>query len=205
VDTIFTFVYIFDKPEERCHGFALSGWAKGMIHWNRMSDAHGADPRWRTWLRGFRASVDTTLDFAPATDAEKADLQTTARWPHPGGMTKNCTDPARKAFMKTLQDWVYAEMSEDSHLSYPGLVRRSAILLRPIEGMPSPDPESYRTMVVLSALTVYAALLSEISCQLSLDHEKGRLRDDVWTVLTANPDWHLPIALHDARYRALIG
>jgi hypothetical protein len=203
-DTLFTFVYTFDKPEERSHRFAVSGWGKAMIHWNRMNDTHGADPRWQTWLRGFRASAESMLDFAPATDAEKADLETTAYWPHPGKMIKGCTDPTRKAFLEVLRTWFYAELSEDSHLSYPGLVRRSAILLEPMEGMPSLDPQNYRTMVFLSALTVYAALLSEIVCQLALEHEKGRLRD-VWTMITANPYWHQAIALHDARYKALIG
>jgi hypothetical protein len=197
-DTLFTVVYIFDQPEERSRRFAVSGWGKAMIHWNRMNDTHGADPRWQTWLRGFRASAESTLDFAPATDAEKADLETAARWPNPGKMTKGCADATRKAFLEALQIWVYAELSEDSHVSYPGLVRRSAILHKPMEGMPPLDPQNYRTMVFLSTLTVYTALLSEIACQLALDYEKGRLRD-VWTMITANPDWHQAIALHDAR------
>jgi hypothetical protein len=83
-------------------------------------------------------------------------------------------------------------------------VRRSGILLKPQAGMPDVDPQRYRTMVFLSALAVYVAVLSEIACQLALDHEKGRLRD-VWTMITDNPDWHQAIALYEARYKALIG
>jgi len=203
-DTLFTLIYIFDDPEERSRRFAVSGWGKAMIHWNRMNVTHGTDPRWQTWLRGFRASAESTLDFAPATEAEKADLETAARWPNPGRMTRSCRDATRKSFLEVLQTWVYAELSEDSHLSYPGLVRRSAILQKPMAEIASPDPQKYRTIVFLSALTVYTAVLSEIACQLSLDHEKGRLRE-VWMMITANPDWYQAVALHDARYKTLIG
>jgi len=204
-DTLFAFVYIFDQPEENSRRFAVSGWGKGMIYWNRMSETHGTDPRWQTWLRGFRASVESTLDFAPATEKEKADLETAAYWPNPGKMIRGCSDEARKSFLDALQTWVYADLSEDTHLAYPGLVRRGAILDKePASGIPLVNPQRYRTMVFLSALTVHVAVLSEIASQLALDHEKGRLRN-VWGVITANPDWHQAIALYDARYRALIG
>lgn len=199
LDALMTLVYLFDDPVERCRRYFVSGWGKGMVHYGRMQERYGTDPRWEKWLRAFHASTEGLLESVTPTDEEKADLKLAGYWPGPGKMAKACRDPKRKELLDLLNTMFYGQLSEDSHLAFPGLARRLAVLHKPVEGMPLFDKQRYRTVTFVTAQTLYVAYLSEVVGELGLSYQKERLRA-VWAKMSLSPYWDNAIMLYEKRY-----
>jgi len=89
------------------------------------------------------------------------------------------TDPSRLDYLQFLNDWYYGALSGDSHLSYMGLARRGGFMWDKAD---SGMRKRYREIAVLTAVTLFVALLSEIAGHARLPDEKRRLRD-IWDVL----------------------
>src|SRR5436190_22905790 len=97
------------------------------------------------------------------------------------------TSDARRAFLKYLEDWFYRDLSQDAHLSCPGLVRRVGYLL-----VRHPTDEDRERLVkqksdaLMDAAVMLLAMLSEISVELHFGLEQ-RLKY-VWALFrTAGP------------------
>jgi hypothetical protein len=196
LDALISATYIFDDTAANARQFIVSGWGKGMVHYARMKDRYGSDPRSELWLKGFLAATQSLLEVVTLTDQEKVDPDRAAWWPTPGRM--RFRDAKRKQLVELLDDLFYAELSGDSHMTFPGLVRRSS-LLDSVEGLPDVDPQRVRFHVFMTGLTIFVSLLSEIAGELNLSHEKTRLLA-VWATLTAHPDWYEPHRLFAERY-----
>jgi hypothetical protein len=168
-----------------------------MKHQAVLEGRFGSDQSWRSylddhskWVRSHERDLGIT-----AAERTKPALATAAWakpgwWPNPGKMISQARDKARGSFLSFLNDWFYARLSGDSHLSYMGLARRAAILS---EQHDRATRETYRDSVALSALSLYVALLSEVVASAALSDQSKQVRsiwqhikvyseaDDLWT------------------------
>jgi hypothetical protein len=88
----------------------------------------------------------------------------------------------RKAFLQHLIDWLYRSLSQDMHLSLPGLVRRTMLLERDV------DEERRKTLLldekhrIISATVV---LMTTIASELELEFQFGYAQrlNYVWGIL----------------------
>jgi hypothetical protein len=207
LDSLFNIIFMFDNPSVNVHWFLLGGWADQNKARKRFKRRYGTDFDWKTWLDCFAASIKQTED--QLVEVTKAERQSPERplmgyWPNPGQMSKKhntIQDAARAAFLEHISDWFYKHLSGDSHLSLTGLLNRGGYRLPLAAGV---DPEELyrqtRSNFILTALTIYVALLSEVSKELGLVVELARLRE-VWKKLVVWPD---AADLHRVRYEALL-
>ncbi len=80
-----------------------------------------------------------------------------------------------------MNDWFYKKLSQDSHLSWPGLIRRGGFLLNPDREERESALDKYRSNCFCTTLTVLFALLSEI--QIELGYDLAERLKYLWTFL----------------------
>ena len=177
LDHLMLVIFIVEAPADRATWYYRSGWREAAELQKRLDARYGADPSWTNFLTSHRQWVQSHEPDLAITPQERADPRlATARWrkpgwwPNPGKIQSLSNDPANRAFLQFVSDWYYGRLSQDSHLSYMGMVRQAGILQddQPIE--------AYRNQAVLSAITLYVALLSEIVVAASLPYEAKRVR-----------------------------
>ncbi len=198
LDVLFLLVYLFDNAESNTRKFFVAGWGKGMTRHATMLARHGQEPGQEKWLRGLMGATKDLERFMTLTEQERRDPKQAGWWPVPSRM--RFVDPRRKAFVDLLDNLFYGDLSDESHLSFPGLATRSSLLSsdNPIVSVPR-----YRTTVLLPGLLVFLSLLSEVAADLRLAREKQRVRE-VWQVFLAKPGWYEPMVLHKERYEELL-
>jgi len=154
-----------------------------------MRKHYGLDPRWELWLRALKDGAEGLLTVVNLTAEERdpSNWRRFGRWPSLSEMKRTCTDQRRQALLVLLGDIFYSDLSEDSHVTFSGLARRSALFDMGPSPVPDVPPAHVRLQVLLTALTVWLALLSQLAGELGLAHEKQRLRG-VWKELLARPD-----------------
>lgn len=151
---------------------------------------HGADPAWKTWFDASEADIEQVAKLANITPVERANPMSIPFWPNPGKFGgKQCPtrDSKRGDFLRFLNEWFYGNLSGDSHLTFPGLVRRAGFYVRLAAGIDLEEHHALaRSKFLFESLSLYVAILSEISGELRFEHEKTRLRG-IWSRLS--PAW----------------
>ena len=92
-------------------------------------------------------------------DEEAADLKRITYWPIPSQMKAQAKD---REFLDYLDDWFYKTLSQDAHLSFPGLAHRGAALLVKPGDERTAQLEKRRSQAVFTTITVVLALASEM-------------------------------------------
>ena len=189
LDSLFNIIYMFDEPAQNVHWFLANGWTDQVKEHKRLHGTYGKDPMWATWFETSAAEIkQMEEELVTLTPAERARPEKPAKgwWPNPGAMLRQgleATKQDRNHFLGYLNDWFYRELSGDSHLSLSGLLHRGGHFLPLAEGINRNQLLGLaRSKFILNSLTLYVALLSEISVELSLDREKAKLRE-IWTKL----------------------
>jgi hypothetical protein len=202
LDSLLTVLYIFDRPSENARWYVASGWRELSEHHALLVGKHGADPEWAEWLTKHAEMVSGWESDAAISPTEKADPKRIKYWPNPGRMAQPQSglalkDQVRLAFAQYLNDWFYRHLSGASHLSLSGLASRGGLLAD------AGDREErarmmtrYHSRVILTALSLYVAFLSELAGQFKLDFESARLRS-IWKHIL---EWPEANELHKERY-----
>jgi hypothetical protein len=198
LDTLLTVVFIFDDPQLNIRRYYAGAWRGRYEKHKRLISDHGSDVAWKTQLEKGAAEIAQIAKLAGITKEEQdsvdrklagvqdkeKDKLLVDRWPNPGkfgGKSFRVKDERRAAFLRHLNDWFYAALSSDSHLGFSGLERRGGMYAQPAAGFDlGRHHDDARTEFMSAMMAIYVALLSEVSCQLGFEHEKKRLRDDVW-------------------------
>jgi hypothetical protein len=207
LDSLFNLMFMFDNPKDNVHWFLAGGWCDQQRAYNRFKEKYGKKDAWQTWFAASSVDIKQTEDhLVDITDAERKrpDRPLKGFWPNPGqmgGKQHPIRDQSRARFLKYTNDWFYKELSGDSHLSLTGLLNRGGHHLPLAAGV---DPDDLykltRSKFAGTALTIYVALLSEISVELSLAQEKATL-STIWKNLELWPD---AADLHKERYERLL-
>jgi hypothetical protein len=199
-DYIFTVIYIFDQPAERLADFYKANWAKLHEEHSRLQQRYGSDPEWADWLAAHGAEVEGwKRDGQVTTREERNPNALSRRWPNPGGMRRNTSDSVRSDFLGFLNEWYYAGLSQDSHMSGPGMLRRGGML---VDGQPKEAQLKYRSDCVLASLTLLLVLLSELAVDACESDTLKRRAAYLWGMLL--PFWGSAQELWDDRYNLLL-
>lgn len=191
LDALSSVVFIFDNPAVNMRWYYASGWLDQYREYKRYLAEYGGKPGWEH-LAKLPAEIEKTARLAKITSDERSDAEQPKPklirwWPNPGVFGSDrapTTDPKRTEFLLFLNAWFYGRLSGDSHLNFPGLLRRGWFYAEQSDEARDPEQIHYeqRSIMAFEALTIQVALLTEISCQLGLDYEKNRLRG-IWDKL----------------------
>jgi hypothetical protein len=177
IDDVFNVVYIFDDPVENAKWWYRSGWREAMEVDAGLREAHGNEPKWDSFLTEHARWVEWMASDAKVTSEQKANPKKVSWWPVPGAMVDPgraaVKDPARLAFLTELKKHFYSRHSQDSHGSLLGITR-AALLDEHVEER-AEHLMTYKTKVLLDAVTAYLELLSEIVVEARLPFEASRL------------------------------
>lgn len=187
LDSVFTVVFLFENFQSHFAWYMKSGWREIYKEHQRYGAAYGSEPKWNDWLQS-HASVLTDLERrSGVTAAEKAKPDLIRWFPNPGKMSRiqELSGPT-KSYLIYLNDWFYRSLSSSSHLSLPGLMNRSAYLLRFL-GRSEDEEErervlgKFRSDSVVTAIILLVALLSEL--QIGLEYDLAQRCKFLWTML----------------------
>jgi hypothetical protein len=163
LDALFTIVFLSEELTERTAWFMRAGWRELHEKLTRMRDQYGADPQWTSYLAEFGAMVTSERQRWGVSDAEAANPRSVIYWPTPAKMISAASLDETKQYLQYLNDWFYRELSQDSHLSWPGLWRRGAYFLfeKPTDNQRA-ILNKVRSDVVSTAVILLVGILSEI-------------------------------------------
>lgn len=208
LESLLSVIYIFDDPSTNIRRYYASGWLELYTEYKHYFAEYGGKPGWEH-LADAANEIEKTAKLAKINPAERADAELPKPrlikwWENPGKFADLAKDPDRAKFLRFLTAWFYGRLSGDSHLNFPGLLRRGWFYADQEDESRDREPlhDDKQSLMAFEALSIHVALLTEISCQLALDYEKSRLRI-IWEKL-------LPFAddarqIYEARCKALLG
>ncbi len=130
VDSIFLVVYIFNDVEKNIPRYIRGGWRELVEELARYKTEYGNDPKWHAWIQEFERGIGHFAAEANVTEIEMQDPKKVHYWPTPTQMLGDKTLPRETVeFLNFVIDWHYRSLSSSIHLSWPGLVKRSAALM----------------------------------------------------------------------------
>jgi hypothetical protein len=153
-------------------------------------------------MAGIAAFIEESKSWLLITPEEENDISKIKRWPIPSRMAKDSnTSEERRLFLKYLEDWFYRDLSQDAHLSWPGLIRRVSFLVvdRPQE-QDFVMLQKQKSDAMADAAIMMLAMISEIAT--GLEFGLSERLQYVWGVLRSlGPSTE---ELYKKRYEALL-
>jgi len=204
LDILFSIVFVLQDIPAHARWYHRAGWREVRERHDMLAAHYGQSPEWTSWLAQSEGFLASTQSYAGISDAEAANLKLIEKWPLPGQMKNHSAlSPERKQFLSYLYDWYYKEMSQDSHLSWAGMMRRSAPLLLLTFGdkatrkwqLDKQVSDSFATTMVLCL-----AIMSEIEIEFRFGLN-ARLKH-MWSLI--NPVWGMGKELYDIRHAQLL-
>lgn len=134
LDNLFTVLFVLEDLPSRCVWYYKAAWREERTELQRYLREFGHRPEWQDWLSQMQAHSDFGIHFLGLAPEEVADPHSISRWPNANRMVKyrvraSATVPPIRTFMGYLNDWFYADLSQQAHLGGAGLMKRSAPLL----------------------------------------------------------------------------
>jgi hypothetical protein len=206
LDNLFTVLFILEDLPSRCVWYYKAAWREQRTELRRYQQEFGHLPEWRDWLSRMQAHTDSGIHFLGIAPQEVADPYSISRWPNADRMVKyrlpaNAPVPPIRAFMGYLNDWFYADLSQQAHLGGAGLMKRSAALLFDRN---NPEREAAlkknRYVWLGQTITLMLALASELEVYFRFGL-RDRLRY-IWGVTA--PVIVVTKEVYDKRYSALL-
>lgn len=199
LDSLCTFVFLFGDLPKRTAWYYKAGWREVYEEHARLVQRYDGNDAWKDYLSEQAAFVQATKTEWGITAEEEKDPRLIRRWPIPSQMIQhpNLTKD-RREYLQFLYDWFYKTFSQDSHLSWPGLARRSfAVIPTASANARGPQLDKFKSDAVATAVTLLLTLLSEIELEFKFDL-KSRL-EYVWGVIV--PFYEDAEDLYDRYYR----
>lgn len=201
LDSLFTVVFLFEDLPVRIKWYLKSGWRELYEEHQRYRQSYGSDPMWSDWLTKRAAFIDQMKADWGITPNEQTNPSIIPWWPNPGQMTRDKrTSQTRTDYLTYLNDWFYRELSADSHLSWPGLARRSMHFLNEDREQRDRDLDKFRSDCFTVTIALTLAVLSEIQIELGYDLA-DRLKY-IWGVL--KPGFLMVKELYKYRYERVL-
>ena len=201
-------LFILGDVPNRCVWFRESDWRESRLELERYTAEYGNLPEWKTYLEDLSKVCDMGLALTNLSAGQAANPKALRSWPNSGatvsyGVSPNAPLPPVQTFMKYLNDFFYADLSQQAKLGGTGLSKRGAFLLDEIRSLPGTDSQikKYRYSQIGQAVALVLALASEIEA-----HFNFGLRNDalfVWNL--AAPVIVVVNEVYEKRYRALLG
>jgi hypothetical protein len=197
LDSLFTVIFLFEDLPERIRWYLKSGWRELYEEHQRHRSTYGSDPAWSDWLAKQAAFVDQMKIDWGITPDQQANPSKIPWWPNPGQMIRDKkTARTRTDYLAYLNDWFYKELSSDSHLSWPGLARRSMHFLNKDREQRDRNLDKFRSDCFTVTVALVLAVLSEI--QIELQYDLAERLKYIWGVL--KPGFLMVRELYEYRY-----
>ena len=129
LDQIFTLCYISEDVENRTLDFCRSGWKENKDIYEQLLAQYGEFEKWKEPLALSKELLDALRVCAKISPEEEAAQAKIPWWPIPSRMTATCIKKETGEFLEYLNDWMYKELSQASHLTVPGLIVRGFPLM----------------------------------------------------------------------------
>jgi hypothetical protein len=113
-------------------------------------------------------------------------------------MIPQVKDPNIQKFMRYLREWFYREFSQDSHLSFRGLARRSGYLL--LDRKPEQelwDLQKQKSDILGTTVVFLLSMISEI--ELRFHYGAAQRINFIWGILS--PYFQQAQEIYDFRYK----
>jgi hypothetical protein len=136
LDSLFSLIFILEDLPTRCLWYHKAAWREQCLELDRCRAEYGALPNWQDWLTNLAALCDFGINLFQISAQEVANPKSIPSWPNAGamatyGVSPSGPTPPNRAFMQYLNDWFYADLSQQSHLGGQGMMKRSTPLLHP--------------------------------------------------------------------------
>jgi hypothetical protein len=202
LDTLFLTVYIFNDFSANVTRYHRAGLSEAAQAFERYQSEYGASSEWDDHLRERHAHLKAFAAELGLVVSDAKDIPAVPRWPTPGQMPGDSTlNGERQDFLRYLNAWFYKELSQDDHLSWPGLARRGAALLESaVSGDRRETLVKYRSDMVFKVVTLTLAVLSEIEGHLHYGEAQRLIYQ--WVLLS---DYYLDAKeVYERRYKTLL-
>lgn len=141
LDSLFTLLFILEDVPNRCVWFRESDWRESRLELERYIAEYGNLPEWKSYLEDLSRVCDMGLVLTNLSPTQTANPKALRSWPNPGamvsyGLSPNAPLSPMQAFMKYLNDFFYADLSQQAKLGGTGLSKRGAFLLDEIRSAP---------------------------------------------------------------------
>lgn len=206
LDSLFTIMFVLEDLPSRCAWYHKAAWREQCIELDRYRAEYGHLAEWRDWLGRLTALTDLGVSMLGLSPAEAAQPLSIPGWPNPGkmanyGISPTTPIPPVRAFMRYLNDWFYADLSQQAHLGGTGLMKRGSPLI-----MSRNDPQRSQALMknkyswIGQNFAVMLALISEIEAYFRFGLRERM--NYLWGLLVPV----IPVAkeIHAKRYRDLM-
>jgi hypothetical protein len=177
VDAFANIIYLFqDNLDERAREFGRRGWVEDRRRANELAERYASNPAWRPYLDTLQAEL---ARIQRELGISNADVATLRRWPRLSDMISQnakhrdrIADQRRREFLEYIEDLMYREFSQDTHLSGPGLYRRADLLLTESRFWNEQQRElcgRRRTDAIMGSIALMLAIASELEFSLRLE------------------------------------
>lgn len=168
LDSLFAVIFVLEDLEGRCLWYHKAAWREQRLELDKYRAEYGALPNWQEWLKKLAALSDFGVTLFGISPSEVADPRSIASWPNAGamatyGVRPSAPVPPVRAFMQYLNDWFYADLSQQAHLGGHGIMKRSSPLLYPRESLQRQATlNKNRYVWIGQTLTLTLAVASEV-------------------------------------------
>jgi len=197
LDQLFVVIFLSEDMPTRTQWYYKSGWREAKEAYERHRAKYGGNPSWARWLELNGKFLEGIRTEWAVSEEEAADLRRIRYWPIPSQMKDQARD---RVFLEYLDAWFYRTLSQDAHLTFPGLAHRgAALLLRPGEERTA-QLEKRKSQAVFTTVTMVLALASEMEHLLGFG--LGKRLEYVWGVLIKY--WEEAEDLYKMRYAGFV-
>jgi len=170
LDQLFTVIFLSEDLPTRVQWYYKAGWRESKEAYDKFKSKYGDNPEWAKWLSSYGNFQESIRVDWGITDEEVASLKEKKEkkkkikfWPIPTKMKQWDLLPENRDFFEYLEAWFYRTLSQEVHLSFPGLVHRgSSLLLKPGSEERVANLTKWKSRAVATTLTVMLALASEM-------------------------------------------
>jgi hypothetical protein len=207
LDSLFTLIFVLEDLPNRCEWFYEASWRETRLELDRLVAEYGEQPDWQSWLKELNSFVNWGGTFARLTPDQASNPKALRSWLNAGamwrfGIDQNTSLPPARAFMKYLDDYFYIDLSQQSHLTPWGMIKRTGFLLDEIHALPATEfpMKKYRYFQVAQTVLFALAIVSEVEAHFSFGLRQQCLF--VWGV--AAPVIVIAEEMYRKRYRELL-
>lgn len=200
VDTLFNVIFALEDLEQRATWYYKSGWREDQEKLEQYEKEYGHLEEWKSWLEVFKKGHEHGRGVWGITEEEYKNPKLIEWWPIPSWMISKAR-PDNQGFLQFLNDWYYRELSQESHLSFPGLVARGSLLMaldKKEEHAEEHLVQNKSTQMVM-AVTLLLGLCSEIEHHFNFGFKQRIVV--LWGIFSELP---IPKEMYDKRYAKLL-
>jgi len=206
LDNLFTVIFVLEDIPIRCVWYHKAAWREERIELDRYRKEYGHLPEWQEWLGRLKEHSELGIAMLGLSEQEVEQSSVINRWPNPGlmvnyGLKPDAPVPSSRNFMRYLNDWFYADLSQQAHLGGTGLMKRASALIlerNDIEREKTLTKNKYSWLGQSFALMLALASEMEASFHFGLKERINYLWGLVDSVIVVAKE------MHDKRYRELM-